>query len=211
MFYRFWLRLGLQHGAILGAKTPQMVLKLWQVAPQQSLCSSPFLGLNTNLLLKTVQEPLGLDLWGGQDSIFDDFWMIFWNFLAYFGHVFGCSFLTWFSLFFVRSSTNFAKKIQELAEDKAENPRTCRGQSREENPYERLQENSDLQAFFFQTPFLIATLPTPKTLGGGTPPRGASIRRPSRDGVLDGDTRSSYPPSGLLPDSSSQRFLFSPS
>ena len=87
--------------------------------------------------------------------------------------------LTWFSSFLVRSSANFAKKIQELAEDKAENPRTCRGQSREENPYERLQENSNLQAFFFQTPFLIATLPTPKTLGGGTPPRGASIRRAS--------------------------------
>ena len=51
--------------------------------------------------------------------------------------------LTWFSSFLVRSSANFAKKIQELAEDKAENPRTCRGQSREENPYERLQENSN--------------------------------------------------------------------
>ena len=118
------------------------------------------------------------------------------SFLAYFGHVFGCScwggyapqtspLLTWSSLFLVRSSANSAKKIQELAEDKAENPRTCRGQSREENPYERLQENSNLQAFFFQTPFLIATLPTPKTLGGGTPPRGASIRRPSRVGVLN--------------------------
>ena len=80
--------------------------------------------------------------------------------------------LTWFSLFLVRSSANFAKKIQELAANFAENPRTCRGQSREENPYERLQENSNLQAFFFQTPFLIATLPTPKTLGGGTPPQG---------------------------------------
>ena len=110
----------------------------------------------------------------------------FWSFLAHFGHVFGRScwgasppqpppLLTWFSSFLVRSSANFVKKIQELAEDKAENPRTCRGQSREENPYERLQENSNLQAFFFQTPFLIATLPTPKTLGGGTPPRGASI------------------------------------
>ena len=94
------------------------------------------------------------------------------SFLAYFGHVFGCSCWGGFSLFLARSSANFAKKIQELAEDKAENPRTCRGQSREENPYERLQENSNLQAFFFQTPFLIATLPTPKTLGGGTPPQG---------------------------------------
>ena len=39
--------------------------------------------------------------------------------------------LLWFLLFLVRSSANVAKKIQELAEDKAENPRTCRGQSRE--------------------------------------------------------------------------------
>ena len=72
--------------------------------------------------------------------------------------------LTWFSLFLVRSSANFAKKIQELAEDKAENPRTCRGQSREQNPYRRLQENSNLKALFFLTPFLIANLLTAKTL-----------------------------------------------
>ena len=110
--------------------------------------------------------------------------------------------LTWFSLFLVRSSANFAKKIQELAEDKAENPRTCRGQSREENPYERLQENSNLQAFFFQTPFLIATLPTPKTLGGGTPPQGGFNPPPNGVGVLNAHTRSpnpsSHPPSGFF-------------
>ena len=40
--------------------------------------------------------------------------------MANFGHVFGCSFWSWFSLFLVRPSTNLAKKIQ-----------TCRGQSRE--------------------------------------------------------------------------------
>ena len=39
--------------------------------------SSPRAALDTNLLLKTVQEPLGLDFGGGQGSIFDDFWMIF--------------------------------------------------------------------------------------------------------------------------------------
>ena len=37
-----------------------------------------------------------------------------------------------------------------------------------------------------------ATLLTPKTLGGGTPPRGASIRRPTGDGVSNGATRSSF-------------------
>ena len=114
---------------------------------------------------------------GGSGLDFRRFLDDFWSFLAYFGHVFGCSFLSWFSLFLVRSSTNFAKKIQELAEDKAENPRTCRGQSREQNPYERLPENSNLKALFLLTTSLIATLQTPKTLGGGTPPRGASIER----------------------------------
>ena len=118
--------------------------------------------------------------------------------------------LTWFSLFLVRSSANFAKKIQELAEDKAENPRTCRGQSREENPYERLQVNSNLQAFFFQAPFLIATLPTPKTLGGGTPPRGASIRRPTGSACGTRTRGLRILPPILLPDSSSRRFLFPP-
>ena len=109
---------------------------------------------------------------GGSGLHFRWFWDDFLNFLAYFGHVFACSFLTWVWLFLVRSSTNLAKKIQELAEDKAENPRTCRGQSREQNPCEHLQENSNLKALFFQTPFLTATLQTPKTLGGGTPPPG---------------------------------------
>ena len=78
--------------------------------------------------------------WGGSGLYVRRFLDDFLSFLAYFGHVFACSFLTWFSLFLVRSSTNLAKKIQELAEDKAENPRTCREQSREKNPYQCLQE-----------------------------------------------------------------------
>ena len=73
--------------------------------------------------------------WGGQGSIFDDFWIIFgtsWLTLGMFSAALagGASppqpppLLTWFSSFLVRSSANLAKKIQELAEDKAENPRT---------------------------------------------------------------------------------------
>ena len=97
---------------------------------------------------------------GGQGWIFDDFWMIFrtsWLTLGMFSAALAGGatppqtppLLTWFSLFLVRSSANFAKKIQELAEDKAENPRTCRGQSREQNPYRRLQEKSNIKALFF--------------------------------------------------------------
>ena len=147
---------------------------------------------------------------GGQGSMFDDFGMMF----ELFGLLWACFrllFLALVSVFLVRSSTNFAKNIQEPAEHKAENPRTCRGQSREENPYERLHENSSLQAFFFQTPFLIARVQTPKTLGGGTPPQGASLRRPtgSACGIRTRVLR--ILPPILLLDSSSRRFLSSPS
>ena len=75
----------------------------------------------------------------------------------------------------------------------AENPRTCRGQSREEKSVRTASGKlRSFKAFFIQTPFLIATLRTPKTLGGGTPPRGASIRRPSRVGVWDRNSSSIY-------------------
>jgi len=54
-------------------------------------------------------------------------------------------------LWFLDDFSNYfaKKKIQELAEDKAENPRSCRGESRKQNPYERLQENSSVQAVIF--------------------------------------------------------------
>ena len=53
IFYRFWLRLGLQHGSILGAKTPQ---NRKNGSKKRSWCS-PRAVLDTNLILKTVQEP----------------------------------------------------------------------------------------------------------------------------------------------------------
>ena len=52
-------------------------LKIRKNGSKTLACSSPRAALDTNLLLKTVQEPLGLDFGGGQGSIFDDFWMIF--------------------------------------------------------------------------------------------------------------------------------------
>ena len=68
----------------------------------------------------------------GPGSIFGCFWMIFGGFLAYFGHVFGCS--CWggyappdppdLDLVFVVLGQVFSQLCQE-------NPRTCRGQSRE--------------------------------------------------------------------------------
>ena len=125
------------------------------------------------------------------------------NILAYFGPVFGCSFLTWFSVFLVRSSTNFAKKIQEFAEDKAENPRTCRGQSREKNPYERLQENSNPSKLCSsKLPSLSQPSLLQKLWAAVLPPRGGFNPPPYGVGVLNGTTRSSYPsvypPSGFF-------------
>ena len=80
--------------------------------------------------------------------------------------------LTWFLLFLARSSANFAKKIQKLAEGKLENPRTWRGQSREKNPYERLQENLNRKALLFKIPSLIATPPQCKNVGRRYSPQG---------------------------------------
>ena len=137
------------------------------------------------------------------------------SYFAYFGHVFGCSccgayappdpaILTWFSLFLVRSSANFAKKIQELAEDKAENPRTCRGQSREQNPYERLQENSN-PSKLCSSKLLSLSQPSllQKLWAAVLPPRGASIRRPTGNGVWNGEHQIFF----SLPSPSKAKFL----
>ena len=102
-----------------------------------------------------------------------------------------------------RKSKNLPRtkpRIQEPAEDKAE-----------KKIRKRLQENLNLQAFFFQTPFLIATLPTPKTLGGGTPPQGGFNPPPisGRRAKFTGRVLRILPPI-LLPHSSSRRFLSPP-
>ena len=129
-------------------KIGKMAPKIWEGAPQERFWIQTCVWRPFKSLLA---------------SMFYDFWMIFrtsWLTLGMFSAALAGGatpfqthpLLTWFSLFLVRSSANFAKKIQELAEDKAENPRTCRGQSREQNPYRRLQENSNLKALFFLTP-----------------------------------------------------------
>ena len=140
--HRFWYSFFIVFGSLLasnlGAKMAQHPKKRApKTFPQHPKSASGY-----ESLFKTIQELFDFDVWGVRPRFSMIFWMIFRSFLAYFGHVFACSFLPWFSVFLVRSSANFAKKIQELAEDKAENPRTCRGQCREKkNPYGRLQQN----------------------------------------------------------------------
>ena len=162
-FYLFWHRFFIDFGSILasnmgllgrqdGSESEKMGPKSWHDGLPRALLIRCSFRTSFMTVLASILGGLGVD--------FLRFWDDFGRLLAYFGHVFGCScwggyapqtppLLTWFSLFLVRSSANFAKKIQELAEDKAENPRTCRGQSREQNPYRRLQEKSNLKALFF--------------------------------------------------------------
>ena len=98
-----------------GPRLPNGLQKLWRCAPKTSAVR-PKSGSGYEPAFEDRSRASWPRFWGGQGSIFDDFWMIFGSFLAYFGHVFACSFLPWFSSFLVRSSANFAKKIQELAE-----------------------------------------------------------------------------------------------
>ena len=126
-FHLFWHRFFIDFGSVLasnmGPSWEPRRLKIEKMAPKKRSRCTPRAVLNTNLLLKTFQEPTCLDFGGVRTRSSVIFWVICW--------------VSWLT----KSSTNLAKKIQELAEDKAENPRTCRGQSREQNPYERLQEN----------------------------------------------------------------------
>ena len=69
-----------------------------------------------------------------------------------------------FSLFLARSSANFAKRIQELAEDKAEN-----------KSVQTPTRNIRTQSFVLRNSLSYRNPPYSKNLGGGTPPRGASI------------------------------------
>ena len=95
-------------------------------------------------------------------------------------------------LFLVRSSANVAKKIQELAEGNAENPRTCRGQSREKKIRTDAYKKTNISKLC-SSKLLSLSQPSllQKLWAAVLPPRGASIRRPTGNGVLDRDTRSS--------------------
>ena len=101
-----------------------------------------------------------------------------------------------------------------------ENPRTCRGQSRESKNLPRTKPRTKSvrtpsrklksQSFVLLNSFPYRKPPYSKTLGGGTPPQGGFNPPPNRDGVLSVRPRSSDLSSNLLPDSSSRRFLFPP-
>ena len=73
-------------------------------------------------------------------------------------------------LFLTKPSANFVKRIQELAEDKAEKKSV-------QTPTRNVRPRSSV----LLTSLSSRNPPAPKTLGGGTPPQGASIRRPTGD------------------------------
>ena len=125
--HRFFWHLGSVLASNMGPSWGPRRLKIRKKGSKNLGRSSPRAVLDTNLLLKTVQEPLGLDFWGGQGSIFDDFWMIFgtsWLTLAMFSAALAGGASPRFALVFVVLGEVFSQLCQE-------NPRTCRGQSRE--------------------------------------------------------------------------------
>ena len=101
--------------------------------------------------------------------------------------------LTWFSSFLVRSSANFAKKIQELAEDKAENPRTCRRQSREQIRTNASKKTQISKLCSSKLLSLSQTSLLQKRWAAVLPPGGLQSAAQPGDGVLNGSTRSSCP------------------
>ena len=108
--------------------------------------------------------------WRGTRARISKFqWQLF-GLLAYFGHVFGCSRwglyatrLTLFSSFLARPSAIFAKRIRELARDKAES-----------ESVHATTKTCDITASFFQTPFKSQTSVLQK-MGGGTHPPGGGF------------------------------------
>ena len=86
----------------------------------------------------------------------------------------------------------FSQLCQETRESKSlprTMPRTMPRTKSVQTPTRKIKSQSLvlLNSFPYRKP------PYSKNLGGGTPPRGASIRRPTGDGVLDKATRSSCP------------------
>ncbi len=91
--HRFFIDFGSVLASNMGPSWEPRRLKIRKNGSKILGGSSPRAALDTNLLLKTVQEPLGLDFGGGQGSIFDDFWMIFgtsWLTLGMFSAALSC-------------------------------------------------------------------------------------------------------------------------
>ena len=82
IFYGFWVRLGLQHGAILGAKTAKnskkWAVKILPVRPKSIFKTALFLGI--------VLDRLGFDFWG----VGARFSMIFGGFFELLGLLWAC-------------------------------------------------------------------------------------------------------------------------
>ena len=118
--HRFFIDLGSVLASNMGPSWGPRRLKIRKNGPQKKgrcLPKSILRWLCFWTSFKTVLP----SIFGGSGLDFPRCLADFSRFLAYFGPVFGCSCWASFSLFLVRSSANFAKQIQELAEDKAEN------------------------------------------------------------------------------------------
>ena len=127
--HRFFIDFGSVFASNLGAKTAQNSKK-WR---QNIGTHPPKSGSGYEPAFQDRSRAFWPQFLEGQGSIFDDFWMIFrtsWLTLGMLSDALAGGatpfqthpLLTWLSLFLLRPSATFAKEIQELAEDKAENP-----------------------------------------------------------------------------------------
>ena len=109
IFYRFWLRLGLQLGSILGAKTPHNR----KHGCKKKVVVLPKSGSEYDLAFEHRSRAFWPRFLGDQGSIFDDFGMIF-----------RASWLT-LGMFSAALGAVFSRLHQK-------DPRTCQGHSREQ-------------------------------------------------------------------------------
>ena len=155
-----------------------MAPKNYRVAPQERLWIRTCFWRPFKSLLASI-------LGGGQASMFDDFWMIFgtsWLTLAMFSAALSCLGFrcSWLGLqpTLPRKSKNLPRtkpRIQEPAEDKAE--KKIRTNAFRKTQISKLSSS--------KLPSLSQPSLLQKLWAAVLPPRGASIRRPSRVGVLD--------------------------
>ena len=180
-FYRFWLRLGLQHGAILGAKTPQNPKKWLQNFGMQL----PESGSGYEPAFEERSRASWPRFWEGSGL---DFRWFLADFSKLLGLLWACFRLLFLALVFGVLGQVFNQFCQE-------NRRTCRGQSRESKNLPRTKPKKKIRTNAFRKtqisklcssklPFLSQPSLLQKLWATVLPPRGASIRRPSRVGVF---------------------------
>ena len=180
------MSLGLQYGPILGTKWAQEAPKNFRGASKNSCVASPR-ALLIRCSFRTSFKTVLASILGGSGLDFRRCLDDFSSFLAYFGYVFACS--CWggyappdppaLALVSVVLGEVFSQRCQE-------NPRTCRGQSRESKNLPRIKPRKKIRTDAYKKTNIsklcsskLLSLSQPSLLqklwAAVLPPRGASI------------------------------------